>query len=139
MEDALYATRASIDDGIVAGGGTTLIQAAREIEIPADLLEEEAPGFRLVLEACSEPLRRIVSNAGESGPVWAARVREAEDHVGLDATDMTLKNMIEAGIVDPTKVVLSALTNAVSVSSTLLTTEVLIRKPGIPKPGDIQF
>lgn len=139
MEDALYATRASIDEGIVAGGGTTLIQAAREIEIPADLPDEEVPGFRLVLEACSEPLRRIVGNAGESGPVWAARVRESEAHVGLDATDMTLKNMIEAGIVDPTKVVLSALTNAVSVSSTLLTTEVLIRKPGIAKPGDIQF
>ncbi len=139
MEDALYATRASIDDGIVAGGGSTLIQAAREIEVPEDLEPEEAAGFRLVLEACSEPLNRIVTNAGESGPVWVARVREAEEHVGLDATDMTLKNLIEAGIVDPTKVVLSALTNAVSVSSTLLTTEVLIRKSGVTKPGDIQF
>jgi len=142
MEDALYATRASIDDGIVAGGGTTLIQASRVVldSIPDELTDpEEMAGFRLVMEACNEPLRRIVSNAGESGPVWAARVRDADEHVGLDATDMTLKNMLEAGIVDPTKVVMSALTNAVSVSSTLLTTEVLIRKPGIPKPGDIQF
>jgi chaperonin GroEL len=102
MEDALYATRASIDEGIVAGGGTTLIQAARQIAdaIPDDVTDnhEELAGFRLVLEACREPLRRIVSNAGENGPVWVARVGEAEDHVGLDATDMTLKNMIEAGM-----------------------------------------
>lgn len=139
MEDALYATRASIDDGIVAGGGTTLIQAARAIEKPEDLGDDESEGFKLVLEACHEPLNRIVSNAGESGAVWVSRVREADEHIGLDATDMTLKNLIEVGIVDPTKVVLSALTNAVSVSSTLLTTEVLIRKPGVTKPGDIQF
>lgn len=129
MEDALYATRASIDEGVVAGGGSTLLRAAKAVRIPDDLGEEERAGFKLVLRACEEPLRKIVSNAGESGPVWADRVREAPDFYGVDATDMTLKHMLEAGIVDPTKVVLSALTNAVSVSSTLLTTETVIRKP----------
>jgi chaperonin GroEL len=139
MEDALYATRASIDDGIVPGGGSTLIQAAREVQVPEGMEVDEAAGYRLVLEACEEPLTRIVKNAGGEGSVWVARVREAEPHFGLDATDLSLKNMLEAGIVDPTKVVVSALTNAVSVSSTLLTTEVLIRKGSTLKPGDIQF
>lgn len=129
MEDALYATRASIDEGIVAGGGSTLLRAAKAVVVPEGLAEDVLAGFKLVLEACESPLRRIVSNAGESGPVWAAKVAEAEDFFGVDATDMQIKNMLEAGIVDPTKVVLSAITNAVSVSSTLLTTETVIRKP----------
>jgi chaperonin GroEL len=129
MEDALYATRASIDEGVVAGGGSTLLRAAYAVEVPEGLREDVLAGFKLVVKACEEPLQRIVSNAGESGPVWADKVRRAPDFHGVDATDMTLKHMLDAGIVDPTKVVLSALTNAVSVSSTLLTTETVIRKP----------
>ena len=138
MEDALYATRASIDSGIVAGGGSTLLHASLMVEVPQDLSEDERAGYNLVLEACEEPVRQIVSNAGFNGDLWVERVREAEDYHGVDATDMVIKNLVEAGIVDPTKVVLSAIVNAVSVSSTLLTTEVLIRKPNIPKPGDSQ-
>jgi chaperonin GroEL len=136
MEDALYATQASIDSGVVAGGGTTLLHSADTVEIPEDLSEDELAGFRLVLESCEEPLRQIINNAGANGDLWVERVREAEDYHGVDATDMTLKNLVEAGIVDPTKVVVSTLVNAVSISSTLLTTEVLIRKPNTPKPGD---
>jgi len=129
MEDALYATRASIDEGVVAGGGSTLLRAAQMVEVPEDLREDEKAGFKLVLKACEAPLSQIVTNAGQSGPVWVQRVKEADDYFGVDATDMTLKNLVEAGILDPTKVVLSAITNAVSVVSTILTTETIIRKP----------
>jgi len=91
--------------------------------------DEEWAGFRLVLQACERPLFKIVENAGASGEVWIDRVKNAEQFVGCDASTLTLVNMLEAGILDPTKVVRSTLINAVSVSSTLLTTEALIRKP----------
>lgn len=151
MEDALYATRASVDEGVVAGGGVTLLRAAHEArqalkeETEAGELlrqfarptEEEMPGFQLVLRACEAPLRQIVQNAGSNGHVWVEKVRDADEQfVGVDATDMTLKNMLDAGILDPVKVVRNALTNAVSVSSTFLTTEAIIRKPEA-KPGDM--
>jgi chaperonin GroEL len=139
MEDALFATRASIDEGVVPGGGTALIRAGQNVQqavldghLPEDLLplnDDEQAGFNLVLRACDQPLTRIVENAGANGGVWVDKVRNAAPLVGLDATDMTLKNLVEAGVLDPTKVVRSAITNAVSVSSTLITTEALIRKP----------
>lgn len=134
MEDALYATRASIDEGVVAGGGATLVRAAQKTNGATFANTDEEHGFDLVLKACSEPLRQIVYNAGGSGEVWAFKVQEAGDHMGVDAMDMTLKNMLEAGILDPTKVVRSALTNAVSIAGTMLTTACLIRKPEA-KPG----
>jgi len=142
MEDALYATRASIDEGVVAGGGTTLLRAAKAVQdnVDNDIYEEDAlpisdeeqAGFDLVLKACERPLWKIVENAGYSGEVWVDKVQNAEDFMGVDATDMTLKNMLEAGILDPAKVVRSTITNAVSVASTLLTVETLIRKPATP-------
>lgn len=138
MEDALYATKASIDSGIVAGGGSTLIHAANRVEPSNTLSEDELVGYRLVLEACEEPLRQIISNAGFNGDLWVERVKAVDNPFGVDASDMTLKDLITSGVVDPTRVVLSSITNAVSVSSTLLTTEVLIRKPNPPKPGDLQ-
>jgi len=144
MEDALYATRASIDEGIVAGGGTTLIRAAQSVqadweagELP-DLSEDQSIGFKLVLRGCEAPLRQIVKNAGESGDVWIDRIQNTDDpFIGVDAMGMELVNMLEAGIVDPVKVVRCAIANAVSVASTMLTTEALIRKPSPPKPGDV--
>ena len=96
---------------------------------------EEWAGFNLVIKACAEPLRQIVTNGGRVGDVYVERVKAIDDvYVGVDATDMTLKNMMEAGILDPTKVVRSALANAVSVVSTLLTTECIIRKPDVKVP-----
>jgi chaperonin GroEL len=142
MEDALYATKASLDEGVVPGGGLALIRAAQRalliMEDPTMEFEDNAKpnghdemlGFNLVFKACEAPLKQIVENAGESGPVWVYQVKQATDEfVGVDATDMTLKNLLEAGVIDPTKVVRSALTNAVSVASTMLTTECIIRKP----------
>jgi chaperonin GroEL len=147
MEDALYATKASIDEGVVPGGGTTLIRAAQLVEsliaefqdggIPEEDLaatavpegDEEWAGYRLVIRACEEPLRQIVKNAGKSGSVYVQRVKEIEDEmVGLDATDFEFKNMLEAGILDPVKVVRSCITNAISISSTMLTTEAVTRR-----------
>jgi len=151
MEDALFATKASIDEGVVPGGGTVYLRAAQRVQ---ELLEartegdtslegyrlpeseEEKAGFALVLRACDEPLRQIVENAGRVGDVFVEKVRDLEDDLlGIDATDLTIKNMFEAGIVDPTKVARSAITNAVSIIGTLLTTEAIVRKPG-PKASE---
>lgn len=139
MEDALYATKASIDEGVVVGGGTTLIRAAQRVEDglrgPETVRDH---GHRLVLKACEAPLRQIVQNAGASGSVWVDRVRAAEDpFMGVDARQMALVNLMENGILDPVKVVRCALANAVSVAGTMLTTEAIIRKPSPPKPGDV--
>lgn len=141
MEDALYSTRASIDEGIVAGGGTALIKAAQkvreEVSLPETFLDE-SHGFRLLLEACNEPFKRIVYNAtGSMGEVLLQKILESDViGFGLDASDMQLKNLLEEGIIDPVKVVRNALANAASVASVMLTTEVLIRKPKPAKPGD---
>lgn len=151
MEDALYATKASLDEGIVPGGGLTLIRAAQRVRVLIEdptLREEdedlpppsddEVIGFNLVLKACEIPLKQIVTNAGESGPVWVQKAKEADEFDGVDATDMTIKNLLEAGVIDPTKVVRCALVNAVSIVSTMLTTETLIRKPDkAEKPGNM--
>jgi chaperonin GroEL len=142
MEDALYATKASIEDGVVAGGGLALLRAADEVRDmvenhaeemgfgPHDLPqgEDEKAGFEAVLHACYEPLRQITANAGLVGDLWVAKVQEMDLYVGLDVSDMQVKNVMEAGILDPTKVVCSALQNAVSVSGIILTTEVTINK-----------
>jgi len=154
MEDALYATKASIDEGVVPGGGTTYIRAAQRVEYllddPTDLDEEtlanlpvgdaETFGFKLVLRACEEPLRCIMQNARVSGDVWVERVKAVEDEfVGVDAMTLKLVNMLDAGILDPVKVARSALANAVSVASTLLTTECGIHKGPIElPPGRLQ-
>jgi len=148
MEDALYATRASVDDGIVPGGGVALVRAAEAVremrasravkeaidDDPLALIElsnlDEEHGFNLVLKACEEPLKQIVRNAGGSGDVWVERVLGVDDKfLGVDARDLTLKNMLEVGILDPTKVVRCAVANAVSVAGTVLTTETAFHKP----------
>ena len=149
MEDALYATKASIDEGVVPGGGVTLIRAADSIKslvegrASGELSEEEMPsselpegsdetaGFNLVLRACEEPFRQIVKNGGKSGAVMLEKVRDQKDEmVGLDVNDFQFKNMVEAGILDPVKIVRNAISNAVSIASTMLTTEAATRKNG---------
>lgn len=147
MEDALYATKASIDEGIVPGGGAAYLHAALWVgglwakgalkdDLPQGDTEEA--GFKLVLKACEEPMKAIVRNAGSNGTLWVERVKESEDpEVGVDATDMTMKNLFEAGILDPLKVARSAVANAVSVAGTLLTTEAAIAKGRPAKPGDL--
>jgi chaperonin GroEL len=125
VEDALSATRAAVEEGIVPGGGTVLIQSQGvldKLEVDGD----EATGVQIVRRALAEPVRVIAANAGYEGAVVANKVSEAEPGVGFDALIGEYRNMIEAGIIDPTKVTRSALENAASIAGLILTTECLI-------------
>lgn len=141
VEDALSATRAAVEEGIVPGGGVALINA-----IPAlDKVEangDEAVGVQIIRRALEEPLRQIAENAGFEGSVVVGKVKEAEKGVGFNAATEVYEDMIKAGIVDPTKVTVSALQNAVSIASMLLTTESLVaeipeKKPAAPPAPDM--
>ena len=127
MEDALNATRAAGEEGIVAGGGTAYIEASKKVaELVASLEGDEKTGAKIIMKALEAPLFHIASNAGLEGAVIINNVREAKDGVGYDAYNETYVDMIEAGILDPAKVTRSALQNATSVASTLLTTESVV-------------
>ena len=127
MEDALNATRAAVEEGIVAGGGTAYIEASKKVaELVASLEGDEKTGAKIIMKALEAPLFHIASNAGLEGAVIINNVREAKDGVGYDAYNETYVDKIEAGILDPAKVTRSALQNATSVASTLLTTESVV-------------
>ena len=124
MEDALAATRAAVEEGIIAGGGSAYIHAAKDVEALANTLEgDEKTGAKIVLKALEAPLYYIAANAGLEGSVIINKVKESPIGFGFDALNETYVNMIDAGILDPAKVTRSALQNATSVASTLLTTE----------------
>jgi chaperonin GroEL len=127
MEDALNATRAAVEEGIIAGGGSAYIHAQKKVSALADTLEgDEKTGAKIVLKALEAPLYRIVANAGLEGSVIVNKVKESEVGFGFDAYKEEYVNMVEAGILDPAKVTRSALQNACSVASTLLTTESVV-------------
>ena len=125
IEDALNATKAAVEEGIVAGGGTILIQIAKDIE-DFKLEGEEGLGVEIVKKALSAPLRQIVINAGIDAGVVIEKVKNSENGTGFDAAKEEYVDMVKAGIIDPAKVTRSAIQNAVSVSSVLLTTEVAV-------------
>ncbi len=127
LEDALAATRAAVEEGIICGGGSAYIHASKKVAKLAESLEgDEKTGAKLVLKALEAPLYHIAANAGLEGSVIINRVRESEVGVGFDALKEEYVNMVEAGILDPAKVTRSALQNATSVASTLLTTESVV-------------
>ena len=128
IEDALSATKAAVEEGIVAGGGTALINAILAVEALVNSLEgDEKTGAKIVLKALEEPVRQIAANAGLEGSVIIEKIRTSgKVGYGFDAYNETYVDMIPAGIVDPTKVTRSALQNAASVSAMVLTTESLI-------------
>ena len=128
IEDALAATKAAVEEGIVAGGGTALINAIPSVKKLVDKLEgDEKTGAKIVLRALEEPVRQIAANAGLEGSVIIDKIiRSKKVGYGFDAYTETYKDMISAGIVDPTKVTRSALQNAASVASMVLTTESLV-------------
>ena len=127
MEDALNATRAAVEEGIIAGGGSAYIHACKEIAKLADTLDgDEKTGARIILKALESPMFHIVENAGLEGAVIVNRVKELEPGMGFDAYEEEYVDMVEAGILDPAKVTRSALQNATSVASTLLTTESVV-------------
>ena len=140
MEDALNATRAAVEEGIIAGGGTAYISAADELsKLIAGLEGDEKTGAQIIQRALSAPLFRIAENAGEEGAVIVNKVREAGEGIGYNALTGEYVNMVDAGILDPVKVTRSALQNANSVAATLLTTEsavAQIKEPQPPMPAN---
>ena len=135
MEDALNATRAAVEEGIVAGGGSAYIHAAKEVEKLVEELEgDEKTGAKVILKALSAPLYQIAENAGLEGSVIVNKVMEAEKGHGFDAYKEEYVDMIGAGILDPAKVTRSALQNATSVASTFLTTESCVANIKEPEP-----
>ena len=138
MEDALNATRAAVEEGIIAGGGSAYIHASKEVaKLAATLEGDEKTGANIILKALEAPLFRISANAGLEGSVIINKVRESEPGIGFDALNERYVDMVSEGILDPAKVTRSALQNATSVASTLLTTEsaVAIIKEDTPAPA----
>ncbi len=141
MEDALAATRAAVEEGIISGGGSAYMHASKEVAKLADELDgDEKTGARIILKALEAPLFHIAANAGLEGSVIINKVRESEPGVGFDAYKEEYVNMVDAGILDPAKVTRSALQNATSVASTLLTTESVVANikedaPAMPAGG----
>ena len=127
LEDALAATRAAVEEGIIAGGGSAYIHAAKEVsKMAAGLEGDEKTGANIILKALEAPLYHIAANAGLEGSVIINKVRESEAGVGFDALNEEYVDMVKTGILDPVKVTRSALQNATSVASTLLTTESVV-------------
>ena len=136
MEDALNATRAAVEEGIIAGGGSAYAHATVDVQKVVDGLEgDEKTGAKIILKALEAPLFHIVSNAGLEGAVVVNKVKESEVGCGFDAYNEKFVDMIEAGILDPVKVTRSALQNATSVASTLLTTESVVAAIKEPAPA----
>ena len=141
MEDALNSTRAAVEEGIIAGGGSAYIHAAKEVAALAEGMDgDEKTGAKVILKALESPLFYIAANAGLEGAGIINKVKESEPGVGFDATKEEYVNMVEAGILDPVKVTRSALQNATSVASTLLTTESVVANikedvPAMPAGG----
>jgi chaperonin GroEL len=125
VEDALHATRAAVEEGIVAGGGTALIRAHAAIG-DLGLTGDEKTGAGIVARAIESPLRQLVANAGRESALIVERVKTSKDGVGYNVATDKFEDLIAAGVVDPTKVTRTALQNAASISGLLLTTECLI-------------
>jgi len=130
VEDAMHATKAAVEEGIVPGGGVALLRAADKLDkaMKAEKNEDMAIGMRIVKRALEEPVRQIANNAGHEGSVIVNQVKELEQDKGFDAQNEKMVNMINAGIIDPTKVVRSALQNATSIAGLMLTTEALVNE-----------
>ncbi len=148
VEDALHATRAAVEEGIVAGGGVALLRAVNAVE-KLELPGDEAIGANIVVRALEEPLRQISLNAGSEAGVVVQRVREGEDTFGYNAEADEYEDLVKAGVIDPTKVVRTALQNGASIAGLLLTTEALVTEipekeaaagpPGGMPPGGMDY
>ena len=125
VEDALHATRAALEEGILPGGGVALLRASTQVKADG-LSPDEKTGFQIIVRACSAPIHQIAENAGQDGGVVVSKVAEGKGSHGYDALNDTYTDLVKAGIIDPTKVTRSALQNAASVSILLLTSDALI-------------
>jgi chaperonin GroEL len=125
VEDAMHATKAAVEEGIVAGGGVALLRAAKGLQ-SLTLDGDEQLGVNIIIRAIEEPLRWIATNAGHEGAIVVQRVKDMEGDEGFNAQTEQYENLVKAGVIDPAKVVRSALQNAASIASLLLTTEAVI-------------
>ena len=132
VEDALHATRAAVEDGILPGGGVALLRASAAVK-PGDLTDDEATGYSIVVRACRSPLNMIASNAGQDGGIVCEKVIAGKTNFGYNALTDEYVDMVSAGVIDPAKVTKTALTNAASVATLLLTSDALIAEK--PKDG----
>ena len=137
VEDALHATRAAVEEGIVAGGGVALVRASNVLDKLTGENLDQTTGIKIVQKALEEPLKQIVENAGLEGSVVLWKVKEGKDDFGFNAATEKYENLIKAGVIDPTKVTRTALENAASVSSLLITTEAVVfekkeKEPAMP-------
>ncbi len=140
VDDALHATRAAVEEGIIPGGGVALVRASTIVSTLEGENEDESTGIQIITRAIEEPLRQIVANAGNEGSVVVAKVKEGKDDFGYNAKKEVFENMFEAGIIDPTKVTRVALENAASVAGMFLTTECVLadipeESPAMPPMG----
>jgi chaperonin GroEL len=135
VEDALHATRAAVEEGILPGGGVALLRASMNVK-PGDLTHDEEVGYNIIVRACRAPVTQISSNAGQDGSVVCEKVLEGKGNFGYNAATDVYEDMVKAGVIDPTKVTRSALQNAASVATLLLTSDALIaEKPKDSKKG----
>jgi chaperonin GroEL len=137
VEDALHATRAAVEEGIVSGGGVTFVRAIDILDKLKGENTDQTTGIKIIQKALEEPLRQIVNNAGIDGSVVLQKVKEGKDDFGFNAASETYENLIKAGVIDPTKVTRTALENAASVASLLITTEAVVyekkeKEPAMP-------
>jgi chaperonin GroEL len=131
VEDALHATRAAVEEGVVPGGGVALVRALAAVEKLKGDNEDQNVGIAIAARAMTEPLRQIVTNAGEEGSVVLNKVRDGKGNYGYNAQTGEYTDMIKAGILDPTKVVRTALQNAASIAGLMITTEAMVAE--LPK------
>ena len=142
VEDAMHATKAALEEGIVPGGGVALLRASRVLET-LQVADDERIGVKIVLRAIEEPMRWIATNAGHEGSIVVQRVKTMKDEEGFNAQTEQYENLVQAGVIDPTKVVRSAIQNAASIASLLLTTEAVItqipeeHRSSAPSAGDM--
>ncbi len=140
VEDALHATRAAVEEGILPGGGVALLRAAAAVK-PNGLVQDEEVGYKIILRACRAPLTQIADNAGQDGGIVCEKVSEAKGAMGYNAATGVYEDLVKAGVIDPTKVTRTALQNAASVATLLLTSDALVaekpkeEKNAAPMPG----
>ena len=135
VDDAMHATRAAVEEGIVPGGGVALIRAAKAIDALKLTNDDQKTGAAIIRRAIEEPLRQIVTNAGLEGSVVVNKVKEGKDGFGYNAKTDTYEDLIKAGVIDPAKVTRTALKNASSIASMILTTDCVITEKKEPKPA----
>ena len=138
VDDALHATRAAVEEGIVPGGGVAYIRAVASLEKLKGANEDENTGIQIVRRAIEEPLRQIVKNSGIEGSIVVQKIKDGKDDFGFNARTEVFENLFKAGVIDPTKVTRVALENAASIASMLLTTECVIADkpaPATPPPA----